>query len=91
VHRTETGGALSPHSTVFLHDDLLGSPHLITGASGSVVHEQQFEPFGKSDSPAFGTTNVSTGFTGHEHDPELGLINMRGRLYDPHIGRNVSP
>jgi RHS repeat-associated protein len=27
------------------------------------------------------------GFTGHEEDGELGLVNMRGRLYDPKLGR----
>jgi RHS repeat-associated protein len=27
------------------------------------------------------------GFTGHEGDDDLGLINMRGRIYDPKIGR----
>jgi RHS repeat-associated protein len=27
------------------------------------------------------------GFTGHEGDDDLGLINMRGRIYDPKLGR----
>ena len=27
------------------------------------------------------------GFTGHDGDDELGLINMRGRIYDPKLGR----
>ena len=31
------------------------------------------------------------GFTGHEHLPEFGLINMNGRLYDPVLGRFLSP
>lgn len=31
------------------------------------------------------------GFTGHEHLPEFGLINMNGRLYDPLLGRFLSP
>jgi RHS repeat-associated protein len=31
------------------------------------------------------------GFTGHEHLPEFGLINMNGRMYDPLIGRMLSP
>ena len=91
IDRTEQGGAITATTQSFLHDDLLGSAHVITDATGAVRHEQQFEPFGKSDSPAFGTTNVSTGFTGHEHDPELGLINMQGRLYDPGIGRFITP
>ena len=28
---------------------------------------------------------VGSGFTGHEHDDDLGLINMRGRVFDPVI------
>ena len=31
------------------------------------------------------------GYTGHEHLPEFGLINMNARLYDPMIGRFLSP
>ena len=31
------------------------------------------------------------GFTGHEHLPEFGLINMNGRMYDPVLGRMLSP
>ena len=30
------------------------------------------------------------GFTDQEHDDELGLINMQGRVYDPRIGRFLS-
>jgi len=31
------------------------------------------------------------GYTGHEHLDEFGLINMNSRLYDPKIGRMLSP
>jgi RHS repeat-associated protein len=31
------------------------------------------------------------GYTGHEMMPEYGLINMNGRLYDPVLGRFLSP
>jgi RHS repeat-associated protein len=31
------------------------------------------------------------GFTGHEHLPEFNLINMNGRVYDPILGRFLSP
>ena len=27
------------------------------------------------------------GFTGHRHDDEFGLIDMKGRIYDPERGR----
>ena len=31
------------------------------------------------------------GYTGHEHLDAFGLINMNGRLYDPMLGRMLSP
>lgn len=31
------------------------------------------------------------GFTGHEHLPYFNLLNMNGRLYDPALGRFLSP
>jgi len=34
---------------------------------------------------------VRIGFTGHDEDDELGLVNMRGRLYDPKQRRFISP
>lgn len=34
--------------------------------------------------------NVTHGYTGHEHDDELGLINMGGRIYHPRLRRFLS-
>ena len=34
---------------------------------------------------------VDRGFCGHEHIDEIGLINMNGRMYDPKLGRFLSP
>jgi RHS repeat-associated protein len=34
---------------------------------------------------------VTRGFTGHEHLDGLRLIDMKGRLYDPELGRFLSP
>ncbi|XYH97563.1 RHS repeat-associated core domain-containing protein [Sorangium sp. So ce1128] len=31
------------------------------------------------------------GLTGHEHDDELGLINLKGRMYDPKLKRVLTP
>ncbi len=74
----------------YLHGDHLGSPRVITNSTGGVVEERDFTAFG---GPLFdfSATTVSSGFTGHRHDAELGLVNMRGRLYDPMVGRFVSP
>ena len=34
---------------------------------------------------------LGRGFTGHEHLPWCGLVNMNARLYDPALGRFLSP
>ena len=34
---------------------------------------------------------IDRGFTGHEHLDAFGLINMNGRIYDPVLGRMLSP
>jgi RHS repeat-associated protein len=34
---------------------------------------------------------LGRGYTGHEHLPPFGLINMNARLYDPAVGRFLSP
>ena len=36
-------------------------------------------------------SNLGRGYTGHEHLPWFGLINMNARLYDPVVGRFLSP
>jgi len=43
------------------------------------------------EAPSLNFTLSNRGFTGHEHYPELRIINMNGRLYDPVIGRFFSP
>ena len=37
------------------------------------------------------TLFLGRGYTGHEHLTAFGLINMNARLYDPVIGRFLSP
>jgi RHS repeat-associated protein len=51
-----------------------------------------FDPFGARREMPWTTAAeaASSGFTGHEHDDAVGLINMQGRLYDPWIRRFVS-
>ena len=38
-----------------------------------------------------GYRRTDRGYTGHEHLPEFALINMNARLYDPVLGRFLSP
>ncbi len=92
---TLSGGSWT---TQYWHKDHLGSTSVITDAAGAVVSRMAYEPFGKRRN-ANGTTDPNgsltvagtrRGFTGHEHDDEVGLINMNGRIFDPAIGRFLS-
>ncbi|MBZ4421420.1 RHS repeat-associated core domain-containing protein, partial [Myxococcus sp. RHSTA-1-4] len=71
--------------------------HQQTCAS-TIEGRSKYEPFGQRRRPddltvpqPVASGAVRHGYTGHEHDDELRLINMRGRMYDPQLGRFLSP
>jgi RHS repeat-associated protein len=87
------GGVFDADQTLYLHDDRVGSTSLITDTNGAVAEQRSYTAFGEPTGSNFSSatgTGVLSGFTGLEHDDGLGLVNMRGRLYDPHLGRFVS-
>ncbi|WP_187345105.1 RHS repeat-associated core domain-containing protein [Cystobacter ferrugineus] len=93
----EQAGTVTGESTFYLHEDHQGSVDTVTDASANVVERTKYDPFGGRADPTNpareGTaalSGVRKGFTGHEQEDELGLINMRGRMYDPRIGRFLS-
>ncbi|WP_426750757.1 FG-GAP-like repeat-containing protein [Myxococcus sp. Y35] len=93
----EENGVITDTSTLYLHGDLLGSVDTVTDESGLVVERLKYDVMGaralasNPALPAVGTNaKLRHGFTGHEHEDESGLINMRGRIYDPKIGRFLS-
>ncbi|MEX1193190.1 MAG: RHS repeat-associated core domain-containing protein [Brumimicrobium sp.] len=84
--------------TYFTYKDHLGSIVALTDESGNVVLEQSFDPWGRYRNSSNWTQNNITesptwlrGYTGHEHLPHFDLINMNGRIYDPILGRMLSP
>jgi RHS repeat-associated protein len=77
---TESGNTVSEQVQYF-HGDAVGSIETVTDTNGQVVGRQQFEPFGARISAAI--PGIRLGYQGAEHDDELGLINMNGRIYDP--------
>lgn len=87
----------STEEDVFVHGDRLGSAATIVGTDGLIRENLRFDPWGKrmtATGANLSTTPVSsirTGFTGHDHDDELGLIDMGGRLYDPELRRVLTP
>ena len=82
----------------YLYKDHLGSITTITNASGTVKDRRSFDAWGRLRNPDNWTYNaipamsiLDRGYTGHEHLPQFGLINMNGRMYDPLIGLMLSP
>ncbi len=70
--------------------DHLGSVTRIFDESGVSVFEAEYDAWGRQ-AVSRNTIGFHRGYTGHEMLPEFGLINMNGRLYDPMLGRFLSP
>ncbi len=91
-------------NTRYLLKDHLGSTQMVLDNKGQSLEQLSFSAWGKrrGGGPLLGTLDLSTilagiertaiklGFTGHEHDYEVGLVNMKGRLYDATTGRFIS-
>ncbi|MDP3670713.1 MAG: RHS repeat-associated core domain-containing protein [Telluria sp.] len=78
----EVGGA----GTQYDHTDGLGSPVAITNEVRGIVSRTRYEPYGAT---AQGAT-PALGFAGHVSAPDLGLVYMQQRYYDPIAGRMLS-
>ena len=83
----------------YVYKDHLGSIITLTNGAGTSVAEQSFDAYGRNRNPNNWTYNnipvppvwLYRGYTGHEELDKFGLINMNGRLYDPVVGRMLSP
>lgn len=80
--------------------DYLGNITQIATLDGTLVAEYSYDPWGRLRNPetleiyASGSAPelfLGRGFTGHEHLTWFGLVNMNARLYDPLLGRFLSP
>jgi len=89
-------GALTMY---YPHSDPLGSILTVTDENDDIVAEQSFDAWGNYRNPTdWSYTSIPTqpdwlyrGFTEQEHLSEFGLVNLNARLYDPLIGRMLSP
>ena len=89
----------------YVHKDHLGSPEATTDAAGKLARTRAHDPFGgrrKTDWTAALTPAElgdladspdppERGHTGHEHLDRTGFIHRGGRVYDPTLGRFLSP
>ena len=80
--------------------DHLGSITHVVDNSGNIVQELSYDAWGRLRNPVtqqvYAQDDIpdlflGRGYTGHEHLNEFGLINMNARLYDPMLGRFLSP
>ncbi len=70
--------------------DHLGSLITVRDSLWASKFHSTYDAWGKP-SVTKNTIGLLRGYTGHEMLPEYGLINTNGRLYDPLIGRFLSP
>lgn len=85
---------------VYILRDMLGSITHVVDSNGDLLQEVGYDAWGRLCNPKtkeiYSISNapkllLGRGYTGHEHIPFLGLINMNARLYDPVLGRMLSP
>ncbi|MDY6954783.1 MAG: RHS repeat-associated core domain-containing protein, partial [Thermodesulfobacteriota bacterium] len=74
----------------YYHKDHLGSSAVMTDATGAQVEATEYMAFGGQRDHT-GTEVTDYKYTGQELDTSTGLYNYRARLYDPLIGRFISP
>jgi RHS repeat-associated protein len=94
VQVTQHEGSAS--TNLYLENDGLGSVQIVMDAAGAETERRYFDPWGRritSDgsvvTPA--ADAVAFGFTGQREDRELGLIDMKSRIYDPAQRRSLTP
>jgi RHS repeat-associated protein len=95
AQRENTAGGEGATTLKYLHGDHLGSASLLTNASGPVqsLGSQEYDPWGKTLAALGGgaqVTQTRLNYTGQKKD-DTGLLYYHARMYDPALGRFVSP
>lgn len=87
-------------STKYVHCDHLGSIQAYSNESGTLYEELSYDAWGCRRDPRnwIKYTNIidanswlDKGFGGHDHLDVFEMVNMDGRMYDPVVGRFMSP
>jgi len=94
VTRTVTyypvAGAMRINSTLYyVLKDHLGSASVVTDASGNILGEQRYYPFGETRVTT-GTIYTDRLFTGQREMAGLGIYHFNARFYSPKLGRFLS-
>jgi len=82
----------------FVHTDYLGSIVALSNQTGYIAEEYAYDAWGNrrlasnwSQADTRSNLLIDRGYTMHEHITGFGLVNMNGRVYDPKLGRFLSP
>ena len=85
------------NSIFYVHKDHLESWCIVTDERGEIIQKTSYDAWGnpRNETTWSGVYNgellCDRGFTGHEHFPDFGVINMNGRVYDPMLSMMMSP
>jgi RHS repeat-associated protein len=85
---------LADGRTQFYHTNHLGSASVITDGNGAKKEKMEYFPFGTYREAVdydTGFPDVFYTFTGQEDDDDLAFYNFKARLYDPFLGKFISP
>jgi len=86
IRLVPTGGGGSSGGVFYIHNDHLGTPHVITDGAGDVAWKANYEPFGEVQVVVEAVVN-NLRFPGQYYDDETGLHYNYFRTYDPSTGR----
>ncbi len=87
-------------STKYVHYDHLGSIQAYSDENGALYEELSYDAWGRRRNPVNWTKYEEIidakswqdkGFGGHDHLDLFEMVNMDGRMYDPVVGRFLSP
>jgi RHS repeat-associated protein len=96
------GTAIQSREYRYQLGDHLGSIDTLVDETGTVRERLSFDPHGNRRQAeganawlalveGYAAPNTTHGFTGHEHIDLANIVHMNGRLYDPALGRMLSP
>jgi len=80
---------LSAGTVNYYVSDHLGSSHVVTNSSGTILDDSDFYPYGGERSYSSSSGNTRK-FTGKERDSESGLDDFAARFYTSNYGRFLS-
>jgi RHS repeat-associated protein len=73
--------------------DQLGSVSVVLSATGAILEQQRYLPFGQARvmPPYASVTSTDFTYTGQRNLPDTGLMDYKARFYSPALGRFIQP